>query len=112
MGIEFFRENRTSYGFVPDLVKDLNLHWIARNMVNEKYGDIPAIMEILQNPLRTEAEIEERQQVVMAACAHPKRMEELLRFSARQGCSCRQSTIRFTPMRISLLILQDVRMPL
>lgn len=77
MGIEFFRENKTSYGFVPDLVKDLNLHWIARNMVNEKYGDIPAIMEILQNPLRTEAEIEERQQVVMAACAHPKRMEEL-----------------------------------
>ena len=63
MGIEFFKENTTSYGFVPDLVKDLNLHWIARNMVNEKHGDIPAIMEILQNPLRTVEDIEERQKV-------------------------------------------------
>lgn len=79
MGIEFFKENVTSYGFVSDLVKDLNLHWIARNMVNEKYGDIPAIMEILQNPLRTEADIEERQKVVMAACDHPEQMVELRR---------------------------------
>lgn len=71
MGIEFFEEGDGSYGAVPDLVKDLNLQWIARNMVNEKYGDIPFIMEILQHPLRSELEIEARQQVVMAACEHP-----------------------------------------
>ncbi len=77
MGIEFFRENKVSYGSVPDLVKDLNLQWIARNMVNEKYGDIPAVMEVLQHPLRSEKEIEERQKVVMAACAHPELLTEL-----------------------------------
>lgn len=70
MGIEFFDESDGSYGAVADLVKDLNLQWIARNMVNEKYGDIPYIMEIFQHPLRTETAIEARQQVVMAACEH------------------------------------------
>lgn len=77
MGIEFFEESDNSYGFVSDLVKDLNLQWIARNMVNEKYGDIPFIMQILQHPLGTEEKIEERQKVVMAACENPELIEKL-----------------------------------
>lgn len=79
MGIEFFRESDSSYRSASDLKKDLNLQWIARNMVNEKYGDIPFIMEILQKPLRREEEIRERQKVVMAACQQPALMEELRR---------------------------------
>lgn len=77
MGIEFFSESDHSYGFVQDLVKDLNLQWIVRNMVNEKHGDIPFVMEILQHPLQTEEELRERQQVVMAACEHPAVMAKL-----------------------------------
>lgn len=38
--------------------KDLNLHWIARNMAGDKVGDIPAILQVLQHPLTTESEIE------------------------------------------------------
>lgn len=77
MGIEFFKESDSSYGSVSDLAKDLNLQWIARNMVNEKYGDIPFVMEILQHPLLTEEEIEKRQKVVMEACRNPELMEKL-----------------------------------
>lgn len=79
MGIEFFEEDGRSYKFTPDLAKDLNLQWIARNMADEKYGDIPFIMEILQKPLLTGEKIKERQEVVMAACAQPELMGELRR---------------------------------
>ena len=41
MKIEFFEETNFSYRRKQDLEKDLNLHWIARNMANgsEKSGD-------------------------------------------------------------------------
>ena len=68
MKIEFFEEGNFSYRRKQDLEKDLNLHWIARNMAGDKVGDIPAILQVLQHPLTTESEIEKRQQVVMAAC--------------------------------------------
>jgi len=68
MKIEFFEETNFSYRRKQDLEKDLNLHWIARNMAGDKVGDIPAILQVLQHPLTTESEIEKRQQVVTAAC--------------------------------------------
>ena len=43
MKIEFFEETNFSYRRKQDLEKDLNLHWIARNMAGDKVGDIPAI---------------------------------------------------------------------
>ena len=57
MKIEFFEETNFSYRRKQDLEKDLNLHWIARNMAGDKVGDIPAILQVLQHPLTTESEI-------------------------------------------------------
>ena len=48
MKIEFFEETNFSYRRKQDLEKDLNLHWIARNMAGDKVGDIPAILQVLQ----------------------------------------------------------------
>lgn len=70
MRIKFFEESEFVYGNAADIVKDLNLNFIARNMAHQNYGDIPFILEILQHPLLTESAIETRQQVVMAACKH------------------------------------------
>ena len=56
MKIEFFEETNFSYRRKQDLEKDLNLHWIARNMAGDKVGDIPAILQVLQHPLTTESE--------------------------------------------------------
>ena len=53
MKIEFFEETNFSYRRKQDLEKDLNLHWIARNMAGDKVGDIPAILQVLQHPLTT-----------------------------------------------------------
>ena len=36
MKIEFFEETNFSYRRKQDLEKDLNLHWIARNMAGDK----------------------------------------------------------------------------
>jgi len=47
MKIEFFEETNFSYRRKQDLEKDLNLHWIARNMAGDKVGDIPAILQVL-----------------------------------------------------------------
>lgn len=77
MGIEFFQESEKCYSYVPDLIKDLNLQWIVRNMAHENYGDVPFIMDVLQRPLTNEAQIRKRQEVVMAACEHPDLIVEL-----------------------------------
>lgn len=77
MKIEFFSESEIMYGNASDVVKDLNLNFIARNMANDNYGDIPFILEILQHPLITEEAIEERQRLVMTACEHEPLIYEL-----------------------------------
>lgn len=77
MKIAFFQESEVLYGNASDVVKDLNLNFIARNMAHENYGDIPFILEILQHPLMTVEAIEARQQVVMAACEHAPFVYEL-----------------------------------
>ena len=77
MKIEFFSESEAVYGNAADVVKDLNLNFIARNMAHENYGDVPFILEILQHPLVTEENIETRQQVVMAACESAEFVYEL-----------------------------------
>lgn len=68
MGVEFFHEEEKAYSNAGDVMKDLNLNFIARNMANDKYGDIPYIAEVLQHPLRRADAILERQRVIMAAC--------------------------------------------
>lgn len=68
MRIDFFEEGEKKYGNADDVVKDLNLNFIARNMAHENYGDIPFILEVLQCPLTSEEKIAKRQQVVLAAC--------------------------------------------
>lgn len=68
MGIEFFYEEKKSYSNASDVMKDLNLNFIVRNMVNDKYGDAPFVAEVLQHPLRDAEAIKERQQLVLAAC--------------------------------------------
>lgn len=77
MAIAFFEESEKSYRFAADVVKDLNLQWIVRNMAHQNYGDVPFIMEVLQHPLTDVAQIESRQKVVMAACEHPGLTVEL-----------------------------------
>lgn len=77
MKINFFRESEEMYGNVSDVVKDLNLNFIARNMSHDNYGDVPYILEFLKHPLVTEDDIEERQQIVMAACECAPFMYEL-----------------------------------
>lgn len=77
MRIEFFEESERNYRYVQDVVKDLNLQWIVRNMAHENYGDIPFIMEVLQHPLTDEKQIQRRQKVVMVACEHPELIGEL-----------------------------------
>lgn len=77
MGIEFFYEDAKPYSNGQDVMKDLNLNFIARNMANDKYGDIPFITEVLQHPLRDIDSILKRQQIVMAACDNYALMQEL-----------------------------------
>ena len=77
MRIEFFAESEAVYGNAADVVKDLNLTFIARNMAHDNYGDVPFILEILQHPLLTEGDIETRQQVVMTACEYAAFIYEL-----------------------------------
>lgn len=79
MGIEFFQESEKCYSYVSDLIKDLNLQWIVRNMAHENYGDVSFIMDVIQRPLTNVAQIQERQEVVMAACKHPDLIVELRR---------------------------------
>lgn len=77
MRIRFFQESNEVYGNAADVVKDLNLTFIARNMAHNNYGDVTYILEFLKHPLVTEEEIEERQKVVMAACDNTSFMYEL-----------------------------------
>lgn len=68
MRIDFFEESSKTYERASDVVKDLNLNFIARNMAHENYGDVPFILEVLQSPLVSAEKIKKRQEVVMAAC--------------------------------------------
>lgn len=77
MGVEFFYEEAEPYSNAEDVMKDLNMNFIVRNMANDKYGDIPFIAEVLQHPLRHADAICERQHIVMAACENEPLMEEL-----------------------------------
>lgn len=79
MGIDFFREETERYSNSPDIMKDLNLKFIVRNMVNENYGDAPLVSEVLEHPLRDTGEIRERQELIRAACGNPSLVEELRR---------------------------------
>lgn len=95
MKIEFFEETNFSYRRKQDLEKDLNLHWIARNMAGDKVGDIPAILQVLQHPLTTESEIEKRQQVVTAACEKASvtyQLRETFDGTDDDWCACRNDT--------------------
>lgn len=77
MKISFFEETDTIYRMKQDLEKDLNLHWIARNMVGNEVGDIPSVLHVLEHPLLTDAQVQKRQQVVAAACENPQLVYEL-----------------------------------
>ena len=77
MEIRFFQESNEAYGNVEDVVKDLNLTFIARNMAHDNYGDVTYILEFLKHPLVTEEEIAQRQKVVMAACDNTPFIYEL-----------------------------------
>lgn len=95
MKIEFFEETNFSYRRKQDLEKDLNLHWIARNMAGDKVGDIPAILQVLQHPLTTESEIEKRQQVVTAACENSSvtyQLRETFDGTDDDWCACRNNS--------------------
>lgn len=79
MAINFFREEPDSYANSSDIMKDLNMTFIVRNIANENYGDAPYIAEVLQHPLRREEDIKKRQQLIGTACRHEGLISELRR---------------------------------
>ena len=79
MAINFFREEPDSYANSSDIMKDLNMTFIVRNIANENYGDAPYIAEVLQHPLRREEDIKHRQQLIGTACQHEGLISELRR---------------------------------
>lgn len=77
MKIEFFTESEVLYGNAEDMAKDLNLNFIARNMAKDNYGDVPFILDILQHPLLSVSQIEERQTIVQTACEQAEFVSQL-----------------------------------
>ncbi len=77
MSVRFFYEIDKTYGYTSDIVKDLNLTWIARNMAQTNYNDVQHILDVIIRPLTDPDEICKRQRLVEAACDHLDLTEKL-----------------------------------